>query len=153
MAFELMQNTLDLIFPTLCLHCRAKTERQMFCAGCIESLELLGQEELSSHRRFINQAVITFAKIGVVESVLSYLKRGLKPLNKIAASYMVCQLEKEGVSAPDILVPFPSKNGYKLNEALALEMGKLFERPIKRLFTPLPISVLGTSLIVKNLLL
>lgn len=151
MAFELMQKTLDLIFPQLCLHCQVKTEKQILCSHCVESLELLEKEDLAIYRQQVDLAVIAFAKTAVVESMLLHLKKGLRPLNKIAASYMVCQLEKENIAIPDVIVPLPTKRGgYKLNESLALEIGKLFERPIKRLFLPLPISILGTSLVVKK---
>ena len=150
MAFELMQKTLDLIFPTLCLHCQTKTDRRLLCRDCIESLELLEKEDLLPYRRLINRAVIAFSKRGAAESLFLHLKKGLRPLSKIAASYMVCQLDKEKIEVCDVIIPLPSKSGYKLNETLALEIGKLWKRPIKRLFLPLPISFFGSSLVVKK---
>ncbi len=150
MAFELMQKTLDLIFPTLCLHCQTKTNRQLFCQDCIQSLELLEKEDILLYRRSIDHATIAFSKMGVAESLFLHLKKGLKPLSKIAASYMVCQLEKEKIALSDVIVPLPSKGGYKLNETLALEVGKIFKRPIKRLFLHLSLSFFGSSLVVKK---
>jgi hypothetical protein len=138
MAFELMQKTLDLIFPTLCLHCHTRTDGKLICQDCSLLLELLAKEDLVKYQYALKEAVITFAKIGVAETLFNHLQKGFRPLYKTAASYMVCQMEKEQKGLPDLIVPLPSFGGYKLNETLALELGKLMERPIKRFFLPLP---------------
>ncbi len=152
MAFELMQKTLDLVFPNLCLHCQAKTEKRLFCLSCLESLQLLSTEALTLYRQKLDNITVAFAKMGVAESLFLNLKKGLKPLKKIAASYMVCQLQKENPTlCPDIIVPLPSKAGeYRLNESLALEIGTMFKSPIKRLFLPLPISFFGSAWALKK---
>ena len=151
MAFELMQKTLDLVFPTICLHCSAQTDKHLFCSDCLAHLTLLEKEELLPYRHLSDQIAIAFAKIGVAESLFLNLKKGLKPLVKTAASYMVCQLEKENIKDADVIVPLPSlNNNYRLNESLALAMGKMFKRPIKRLFIPLPVAFFGAAWAIRK---
>lgn len=116
---------LKLLFPPLCLHCRAAHDllRAPLCKNCKSYLEVRGGSE---------GFLITFEGIGPAQSLMAALKSGSSSaVAPLLAAYMVIQYSRTELALPDMITAVPSSRwrrwicGVESSTALAKEFAKL----------------------------
>jgi hypothetical protein len=142
----------DIVFPRICLHCKKQISNNFFCELCLSNFELLEREEMKNYSSIKYKTIITFDEIGPISTFYVELKRmALPSLTKVAASYMVCQFLRYESALPDIVVPASeSFFGVQYINVVSKEIGKLINRPIKKLFSTLTIPFLSKCSYLKQ---
>lgn len=133
-----MNVLLDLIFPPICVHCRAQTSHRKYplCAHCVTLIELADRNDRCpscfqtlrrNHRcdRNLERGAV-FDSLSPASSLLYYFEKkhcfGLAPS---LAAFMVLQLVQLQWPLPDIVIPIPTPffrmlgTHYKPNQLLA----------------------------------
>ncbi len=146
----MIQSILKFIFPPLCLHCEAETER-LFCKGCQGFFELIQPQgrcvccfQESSTRgpcanclkekRWHIQCSAALDDCAPTRTFMQKVQQGHSPhLIKSAASFMVAQYTCLGWPSPDLLIPLTRLLFFRKNDSsylLAKEIGKYLEVPV-----------------------
>lgn len=157
------QSVSSLLFPPLCLHCNAATERagDIFCSGCAKRLEMVDSRwrcpycfgmrydpeaghclDCARQAAFVDGLAATFDYEGPAVSLVNGLtSRGQPYLAKGAAAFLAVQWARLQWPFPDVLIPLPGRwvhrwdRGYHPCDLLAEQLGKLLERPVRRSLT------------------
>ena len=149
----LIDPLLQIIFPPICLHCREATELgKHLCKACSEHLSLLSLEgrckrclaqETGRCERCIDKKmpfrrlIAAFEYQGPAAVLLRAFKHSKRTeFAKDLAAFMAVQFIKADLPLPDLIVPVPQSLAHKVSRGfnqsylLALELGKLLERPV-----------------------
>jgi hypothetical protein len=132
----------DIVFPKICIHCKKNgLSNNFFCELCLSTFDLLEKEDMKSYPSIKYNAIIAFDDIGPINTLYQELKKMALPLlAKVAASYMVCQFLKFEINLPDIVVPISENySGINYTHGISREIGKLINRPIKKMFSQISI--------------
>lgn len=145
---------INLIYPSLCLHCEREieNERGLFCDECVKELTLLdpllhcplcfaslvAQNERFCQRCRKGEQIFcnigaAFPNLGVPQSLLRFVLRGEQV--RSAAAYMVMQFLNLNWKKPDIIAPFPIRAGGKFNFPLSYEISSFLNVPTKKLLS------------------
>lgn len=144
-ALDAGNGFLDLLYPPLCLHCRARIgARSLLCRACRTRLEPLDAdatkhvlERLDS--KWIDRAVAVwyFDKGSPLQDVQHALKYGNRP---VCGRWMGSYLGRACMNAlddlPDVVVPIPLhrtrllERGYNQSETIADAVAQVLNRPM-----------------------
>lgn len=155
---ELKKSLLHVVFPSSCIECHALLPPGplVFCEACAFSLELISPDErcpacftvlpdfASKSCQECEQFPLNYCSIGAAfdytrpaASLVKALKYGNRPyLAKGMAAFLVAQFDRLQWPMPDALIPVPLpltrwlERGYNQSALLAVEMGRLIERPV-----------------------
>jgi len=152
---RVLQLSLDLFYPHLCIHCHAllSNRKVLLCLTCTEQVSLINAKERCrtcfaecnkggckrcTKRKVVVQHQIAACEIfGPAKEILSGIQTGKQACIPPAASLMAYQWLEMKMPLPDLLIPFPSsfwekqKWGYDPQLLLASELGKIFSVPVK----------------------
>lgn len=145
---------MNLIFPKLCLHCKAVLEKKKrLCADCLKEFELIPPETRCLHcfsaleeqrqvcllcRRKplpLRRVAAAFEQIGPAASLLSQFRGSQHYLAKEIAAFLLVQFYKLQWPLPDLITAVPSsflsrlEKGYHPSFLIAKELGKMVDRP------------------------
>lgn len=151
---NLCNGFLDILFPSLCLHCEANLEaqRRLFCNACLEQLRPVDLHDRcpicfseglpcrtcassKTHFRSIKRQAFVCDPFGPVHTLAAYLNNGNTRFIPAAGSLMALQCASLQWPLPDLIVPLPvsigtrCKKGCDITALLAKEIAYLLDRP------------------------
>ena len=123
----------DFFYPNHCLHCFEKVEKKYFCENCINFFSLINPKE--------NQfCFAAFEKKGPINTFLKEIKKNqMYGLVKLAASFIVVQINNLNWEIPDIIVPITKNRIFKDHKYyIAKEVALLLKKPVLARPTDMP---------------
>lgn len=150
---------LNLIYPPLCLHCKAtpESDSNLLCSNCLALLQLIDPSERCPHcfsasyspehhlcseckRKppILNGVGASFDYVGPAGSLVKKLKYSDQPyLAKGCAAYMAMQFLRLDWPLPDLIVPVPiafthlMTRGYNQSLLLSQELSLILDKPVQ----------------------
>lgn len=141
-----LESFLALIFPPICLHCRAGVEKSghLFCALCEKALENnQGIEEIKTDSHTVSSPFFKLYALYDYDGPAGSLVRELKYaeqlyLAKTIAAMIALEFHKQNLEIPDYIVPVPTtffkrlSRGFNQTERIAHYLGRIWGIPVKR---------------------
>jgi ComF family protein len=128
---QILSQLKNLIFPPECWHCNVP-RAHLLCESCRGLLDILPVDP--------SKPIVTFEGQGPAWTLIKILKSGKAPkLAEGLAGYMALQYLKIELPLPDLIVPVPQslfrslQVGYNPSLLLAIQLGKILNRPVFQL--------------------
>lgn len=157
MLTKIGKGLLNLIYPPLCLHCKATlySDSHLLCGDCLGLLELIEPSErcpycfsycyeqkvCSDCRKrhpIFNGLAASFDYVGPAETLVRRLKYSDQPyLAKGCGAYLSAQFLRLEWPIPDVIVPVPIalthwlERGYNQSLLIAETFSEILERPVQ----------------------
>ena len=158
MIRQLLKAFADLIFPPLCLHCRASlpVENKIFCSLCFDLMPLIDCTErcpscfsgafdplthfcaeCARHPPLFDRIGAAFDYVGPAATLVKKMKYGNQPyLSKGGGAFLAAQWMRLEWPLPDFIVPVPlswihwAERGYNQSLLLSTSLGEILKIPV-----------------------
>ncbi|HSX12740.1 MAG TPA: hypothetical protein VLF61_04540 [Rhabdochlamydiaceae bacterium] len=152
----MISSLLHLVYPALCLHCKALlfSHKKLLCSDCLEMLTLIDPKtrcikcfkesglkvcgQCRKRPSKYKQLAACFEHFGPAISLAHAFKNRIY-LDQVLASWMVVQMEQAGFPLPQLILSFPCTvvdkilEGYHRARLLADKIGEFYQVPVRDL--------------------